>query len=234
MKILITAVIIILAFGGCATLKVDAEGLAHVNNERQLRTALERGAANIVLNGNIMLVDGASYDFTGVTFIFDNGKLIVPSGAEVTVTGSEGWGAAAVSRYLRGEDETAWLHRPDFVPAPTEANPNPVANPDIQRRFWDQFAPNPHWCPPFAHGVTAISVRNEGQLRAALASTAASRDRVILLNDIYLTAGVTYDFSGLRLITEPGEFSIGSPLVIYRSGGGRLIIPAGAVVLNLE
>jgi hypothetical protein len=128
-----------------------------------------------------------------------------------------------VSRYLRGEDETAWLYRPD-------SNDNP----DLTRRFWDEFAASPHWCPPFAHGVTTTSVKNEGQLRAALASTQESRDAVVLRNDIYLADGKVYDFTGIRFITEQGEYSIARWNVLYNSQGGILVIPQGAAVTLIE
>ncbi|MCL2862980.1 MAG: hypothetical protein FWE54_02675 [Methanimicrococcus sp.] len=206
-----------------------------VKNEGQLRAALASTSASkerIVLRDAIELVDGAAYDFTGITFVFaageysicnagsvvhtsDGGVLIVPSGAEVTVTGSEGWGTSAVSRYLRGEDSTSWLHRPDSN-----------TNPDVTRRFWDAYSGNPHWCAPFVHELTTISVKNEGQLRAALASTSASKDRIVLLGDIELVEGTVYDFTGITFISEAGEYSIcNAGSVVHTSNGGALIFP---------
>lgn len=216
LKILITLAVLMLVFGGC-DLNDGEEVTVIVNDLDGFNAALAR-ADRIVVRSNIELVNGAEYDFTGIEFISEGGVLIVPSGAEVTVIGSEGWGASAVSSYLRGEDATAWLHRPGSH-----------ENPDLTRRWWDEFAGNPHWCAPFAHQIGTISVKNEGQLRAALASTAASKDIVVLLNDIRLVNDAIYDFTSVTFVTEPGEYSIAGDKK-FTSPGGKLIVPSGAEV----
>jgi hypothetical protein len=230
-----------------------------VFNEGQLRAALASTRPTkdtIILHGDIMLVDEREYNFAGIRAFVSapvsfsikgsayavyesiGGMLIIPSGAEVAVTETPlnwGWGASGtgIAVFLKGEDETAWLHRPGFT-----------ASLDTDRRFWDAFAANPHWCAPYSHNITTISVKNEGQLRAALASQAASKTTIVLLNDIELVNGHVYNFAfypsigGTRtlkditeFITAQGTYSIfGSDKAVYVSGGGMLIVPANSQI----
>ena len=235
----IAALILIIGF---TTVGCSSDEVISINNKTQLEAALNSRGTEIVIRRNIMLDDGEQYNFAGKSFTSGSGILIIRAGAEVTVTGtgSQTWGMGSdtspgVSRYLQGQDETAWLYRPDAHISYRADSPNSSVDPNLTRRFWDKYAanaqgPNPHWCPPFAHDVTTISVRNEGQLRAALASTAATKDKVVLMGSIDLIHGTTYNFTGINFVTSAGSYSIAKPDTTYHSPGGKLMVPAGATV----